>query len=272
MALLVVSQIAVFAAGVIGLIYAVLKRPPLLTVFRGASLAAALLQGGWLIAEGAKFHYCPLLDPWGLLAFITGAAIIAGWAAERSWQSPHLLVAVLAFSIVAIITGHAFFPPPGVSPMPMSWVLAFHIFLNIIGIIGMAIAFIAGLLFILRSRALKSGGAFSDGDFPWPSLTALDRLFVRSLGFGLFFLTFGVLLGVTMGPSINPAIANWPWWLDPKVIFTIAGLLLFILVWGIRRRQGFCTPQVVALSSLGFILIFSGLFISSLFATRFHKF
>jgi ABC-type transport system involved in cytochrome c biogenesis permease subunit len=272
MALLAVSQLAVLAAAFVGIAYAVFKRPPLHTALRGVSIGAALAQAAWLFAEGAKFHYCPLLDPWGLLAFLTGSAIVAGVAAERSWRSPQFLIAILVLSLVAVAAGLAFFPEPGVSAMPMKMVLAFHIFLNIIGIMAMALAFIAGILFSFRSRSLKNSTALDHETFRWPSLTALDRFFVRSLGFGLFFLTFGVLLGVGMGPTSLPEAVTGPWYFDPKVLFTCAGLILFAIVWAIRRRQGFCTPQVVALSSLGFILIFSGLFISSLFATHFHKF
>ena len=263
------AHLAVLSAAAAGFLYLGKQWRFFLRACQVLSIVAVAAPLAWLFQQGYITHACPLVSPWGVLMTFTGIGIVGAWAASWRYQSPRILIAVLALLSLALIVAMAGFPPPGHSPLPKSVILPFHIFMVTVGIVAMTLAFVAGLLIILRSRDLKTAAGFDQDQAHWPSLTALDRLFVRGLGLGPLFLMAGIFLGVESRPGW---VLPESWWYDPKVILTSASLLLYAAVWGLRRKQGFTTPMVVGLSSLGFVLIFIGLLASSLFTLGFHKF
>jgi ABC-type uncharacterized transport system permease subunit len=269
MTLLPFTYIAVFSATLAGAVYIVAKKPAALKACTYLAAAAAAVELAWLIEAGMKYHYCVLLDPWGVSGVLTMALIIGGTAAYLRYDSPRIMVGTLALASLLISLGHFIFPPPGLSSMPMHWLLAFHIFTVSLGISVLGVGFVIGVLILLRSRLLKSNWWGTGDGARWPSLTTMDRMFVKTLGWGIGLMTVGICLGMAYAPE---ASLRAPWYDDPKVILTLAAIVLYAVVLLLRRRQGFCTTPVVGLSTLGFAFIFIGLLISGLFNIGFHKF
>jgi len=266
--ILLATHTAVALAAACGIVYLVFSIKEIFAAVKALAAAAMLLQVVWLIMAAVKFPYCVLLDPWGGMAFVTLAVIGSSWWATRSYRTPWMIIVGLVLSFLAITGGHRLLPSPGAACISMKWVLGFHILLIILGFSTLLLGCIAGVMILLRSRSLKSL-ASTGSSIPWPALTALDRLFVRSIGIGILLLTAGIVTGVfaVAGASITSA-----WYLDPKVVLTLAGCVLYALVWVMRRRQGFCSRTVVALATLGFACVLIGFFATSLFTAGFHHF
>jgi ABC-type uncharacterized transport system permease subunit len=246
-----------------------MKRPLLLKACHYLAAAAVVVELAWLMQCGMRFHYCILLDPWGVLGMLAIAMIIGGSAADLRYDSPRIMVGTLALASLLLGAGYFLFPAPGSASMPMHWLLAFHIFTVSLGISILGVGFVTGVLILLRSRLLKSNWWGTGDGARWPSLTALDRLFVKSLGVGTALMALGIVLGIAYAPE---ASLKAPWYDDLKVLFTLASIVLYSVVLIMRRRQGFCTTPVVGLSTVGFAFIFFGLLVSGLFNIGFHKF
>jgi ABC-type uncharacterized transport system permease subunit len=81
-----------------------------------------------------------------------------------------------------------------VSPRVESVVLTLHIGANILGLVAFALAFVAGIAYILQERLLRRrqlGGAFQR----LPSLDVLDTMGLRAVLVGFPLLTFGMITG-----------------------------------------------------------------------------
>lgn len=267
--MLLLTHIFAVHAAVAGIVFLAVKRDKALVLCKFFCVACVLAQIGWLIEAGWTIPYCALLDPWGVMAVVIITGIIASWRASIRYQSPRVLIGGLVLVGMAVGIGRLLLPEPGSSSVTMGWTLAFHILLVSLGYSILAVGCVTGLLILLRSRLLKSTRWAIGSEIPWPSLTALDRLFVRSIGVGILLLTAGIVLGIAAFPDSS---LDGPWYGDPKVLLTLASFILYGIVWWLRRRQGFCTPSVAGLSTLGFILIFAGILVSGLFEKGFHKF
>ncbi|MFH1022617.1 MAG: cytochrome c biogenesis protein CcsA, partial [Planctomycetota bacterium] len=146
--------------------------------------------------------------------------------------------------------------------------LAFHVFASVLGCALLAVACAAGLLFVWRRKSLKAGGP-GGMDGGWPALTALDGLFVRATGWGMIFLTAGMVLGAFRIPGTEGHDA---WYADVRTVLSLLGWGLFAVTAIARRRRGFSTPAAVGLGVAGYLLILAGLLARGLGASGFHKF
>lgn len=268
--ILYLTHALIFLATVAGLAHLATGARLWLSTCRLVAVGAVVSQVAWLTLAGMVFPYCVLRDAWGMMAFVTILGIATAGAAGLKWGTPRFLIATLVLLSVAVGTAHAIYPQPAASTtVPMGVVLPLHILLTVLGYTAMTVGCVAGFLFLVRSHALKRGGAVSNPGVPWPALTTLDRLFVRSTGWGAFLLAGGIALGVGALPRVS---AGALWYADPKVILTILGCLVYAWVWWIRRRQGFCSNTVVGLGTLGFALILLAFLAPDLFARGLHHF
>jgi ABC-type uncharacterized transport system permease subunit len=252
-----------------GIFYLAAKRERILVSCKAFCAAALAAQLGWLVQAGFTIPYCALLDPWGVMAVVTIAGIATSWWAGRRYHSPRLFIGVLALLSLAIGIGRVFLPEPGSSSVTIGWRLAFHVLTVILGYSILAVGCVTGVLILLRSRILKSTKWMTVSEIPWPSLTALDRLFVRSIGLGILLMAIGIFMGMA---GVHNLSAQGPWYADTKVLLTFLSFILYGIVWYLRSKQGFSTTFVVGLSTLGFVSIFLGFLVSSLFDRGFHQF
>jgi ABC-type uncharacterized transport system permease subunit len=252
-----------------GIFYLAAKRERILVLCRGFCAAALAAQLVWLIQAGFTIPYCALLDPWGVMAVVTIAGISTSWWAGRRYHSPRLFIGVLALLSLALGIGRAFLPEQGSSSSVIGWRLAFHVLTVILGYSILAVGCVTGVLILLRSRILKSTKWMNVSEIPWPSLIALDRIFVRSIGLGILLMAIGIFMGMA---GIHDISREGPWYADTKVLLTFLSFILYGAVWYMRRRQGFSTALVVGVSTLGFVFIFVGLLVSGLFEKGFHQF
>lgn len=161
-----------------------------------ALIAAALLaHAAGLITFTVRFAELPLVGlgaSLSTLAFLIGAALL-GAAALRSVRPlalvlTPLIALLLAFALTLGVV-------PGTTPTQFRGVwFAAHVVLAFLGYASLAVAFAAGLLYLVQFRALK-GKHFGRAFRFFPPLETLDRLRQTVLLLGFLALTFGLLLG-----------------------------------------------------------------------------
>ncbi len=267
--MLLLAQSVIFLAGLTGILFLIRKQSSVFLVSRILSVAAMLSQAAWLIYAGFSFPYSVLLDPWGVMAVFIIAVIAMSFWAGKKYQTPQVLIGALVLLSLAIILGRVFFPAPGNLPIKITMKLALHILFTSAGFAILAVGCVVGILILLRTRILKSMDWAFKPEIPWPSLTALDNLFFKTLGLGILLLSVGIGLGAWLLPGMN---LKGTWYEDPKVLLSSLGWGLYGWVWVSRRRQGFYSWTIVAIATLGYIFILLGFFLSNFIATGFHRF
>ena len=129
---------------------------------------------------------------------------LSGLVAWLRWRYEALLLTVAPFSLltflIALLLRHAETPLP---PVLSGMTFTIHIAAIFISIGLMALAFGAGVLFLIQAKSIKSKSKLAGFQKDLPALSALDKInaFTTTVGFPLF--TAGVLLGLSRPASIG---------------------------------------------------------------------
>ena len=136
-----------------------------------------------------------------------------------------------------------------------------HVTLSILGTIGFAVAFVAGLMYLMQERMLKSK-QFNVLNFKLPPLDFLDTLNQRSILFGFPLLTLGILTGAV---SAQLTIGSYLSWNPEQVWALITWVFYFAVLMG-RVTVGWRAKRAAYLTIVGFagvILTFIGILMKS---------
>jgi HemX protein len=200
-------------------------------------LGGLVLQGMVLLLQGCAEGVPPLVSMDGILSalcFSLTAALLLGRlktpvAVLTSLFAPLLFL----LSLSALTTG--LHPAPLMDKTLMTPRLASHIFLTFLGFSHFTLGFGVGMAYWVQEGQLKRHrlGGWSLG---LPSLEALDRLTVFTIGWGSFFWLGGLGLGTLEAYEVWKRLP----WTDPKILGSFLVLviygLFFLLRWVLRMR------------------------------------
>jgi HemX protein len=220
----------------------------------GAAMAAGavILHGLGLVAYTIRYAELPLV---GLapslctLAFLIAVFHFVVALASESKPVGLVLVPIIAVLLaVALVLGIA----PSDEPLAFRGVwFSLHVLLAFIGYAGLAVAFAAGLLYLLQFRELKDRRLGRVFRF-FPALPTLDKLGRYGLSVGFPALTLALLLGWawTVRFQRTFAVSN------PQVIWGVLTWMAFAAVLGLRVASGRESERRAALASVvGFVLV-----------------
>ena len=140
---------------------------------------------------------------------------LSGLVAWLRWRYEALLLTVAPFSLltflIALLLRHAETPLP---PVLSGMTFTIHIAAIFISIGLMALAFGAGVLFLIQAKSIKSKSKLAGFQKDLPALSALDKInaFTTTVGFPLF--TAGVAFGSSRPHHWGTILSG-----DPKDVF-----------------------------------------------------
>jgi cytochrome c-type biogenesis protein CcsB len=147
------------------------------------------------------------------------------------------------------------------SIVPVFQAVWVHVTLSILGTIGFAVAFVAGLMYVMQERLLKSK-QFNVLYFKLPPLDFLDSLNQRSILFGFPLLTLGILTGAV---SAQLTIGSYLSWNSEQFWALITWVFYFVVLVG-RVTAGWRAKKAAYLTIVGFagvILTFVGILLKN---------
>ncbi|MEC4681131.1 MAG: cytochrome c biogenesis protein CcsA [Nitrospirota bacterium] len=136
-----------------------------------------------------------------------------------------------------------------------------HVTLSILGTIGFAVAFVAGLMYLMQERLLKSK-QFNVLYYKLPPLDFLDALNQRSILFGFPLLTLGILTGAVSAQLTIGSYLNW----NPEQVWALITWVFYFVVLMGRVTVGWRAKRAAYLTIVGFagvILTFVGILLKS---------
>jgi ABC-type uncharacterized transport system permease subunit len=169
-----------------------------------ASTAAEWLQlASWVLAivYFASLFYLAR-TPTGLILL----PLVLGLAIGSHWASTELLAPERTF---------------------YAWRM-FHGVALLLGTVAVCIGFVAGLMYLLQSYALKHAHSPANG-LRLPSLEWLERVNSRALGLSAVLIALGFLSGVAMSVAMHRGQTTYALWTDP-VVLSLAAMLLWLIV------------------------------------------
>ncbi|HEX6940325.1 MAG TPA: cytochrome c biogenesis protein CcsA [Longimicrobiales bacterium] len=208
-------------------------------------------HGGGLTAYAFRFGELPLVGlapSFSVLAFLIAGFLLA-IAVFREARAVGLVL--LPFVVLVLATALLLGIAPAGEPLAFRgpW-LYLHVVLAFIGYAGLAVAFAAGLVYLLQFRELKVkrfGRLFRF----FPSLDTLDVLGRRAVGIGFPALSLALALGWAWTVRFRRSLAIG----EPEVIWGVLTWLTFLMVL-VARGGGAARGRRGALASVvGFVVV-----------------
>src|SRR5262245_19273307 len=225
---------------------------------RTAPRFGVFLIGGAVVAQAiglvlftVKFGELPLVGlaaSLSTLAFLIGAALF-GATLLRSVRPVALVLIPLIALLLAIALTIGLAPSGAAFQFSGIWFAA-HVVLALVAYSSLAVAFAAGLLYLLQFRALK-GKHFGRAFRFFPPLETLDHLRQGALWIGLPTLTFALLLAwawtVRFQNSLTPQ--------NPQVIWGVVTWVVLAAALAARRGGGGAERRAANMAVGGFAVV-----------------
>ena len=153
---------------------------------------------------------------------------------------------ILPLALVSLVSAAAL-PETAPALTPVFRTLWVHVTLSMLGTVGFAIAFVAGLMYLIQDGLLKSK-RFNVLYSKLPALDYLDRLNQQSIVTGFPLLTLGIITGALSAEFSRGSYLNW----NPE---QTGALVTWVFYFGVlmgRLTVGWRAKRAAYLTIIGF--------------------
>ncbi len=214
-------------------------------------VAAVVVHAAGLAAFVARYQELPLVGlapSLSSLAFLI-AALLLVLATFGEARPVGIVLLPLVSALLVGALALRIRPAGGVLAF-RGWWLALHVVLGFIGYVGLAVAFAAGLLYLLQFRELK-GKRFGRIFRFFPSLATLDGLGRLGLRIGFPSLTLNLVLGWAWTIRFRHSFA----FATPQVIWGVITWLVFLAAMVVGNRGATRARRSALASVVGFAVV-----------------
>ena len=255
-----VTMVLYFAGTVLFLVY-LLRRSEILSkwslIITGIGFGAHTLG---LVVSMVSYGHIPLMTFKEAMSFFAWAlvCVFLGVALRRGLHVLGAFILPLAFLSLVSAT----IAPAGTQELhPVFQAVWVHVVLSMLGTVGFAVAFVAGIMYVMQDRLLKSK-QFNVLYFKLPPLDFLDSLNQRSILLGFPFLTLGILTGALSAQLTLGSYLSW----NPEQIWALVTWIFYFAVLLGRVTVGWRAKKAAYLTIVGFagvILTFLGVILKN---------
>ncbi len=229
----------------------------------GFALHCLTIFARWLITEitpVASFHES--------LSFFALTLVGIFLLFDLRYRTPILGAFVCPIALVLMIGGTVA-PRQPIAPNPIldSWWFPIHVTLAFLGHAVFAIAGIAGVMYLLQERMLKSK-KFSGLFYRLPSLDVLDSINYKCLTFGFPLMTMGIISGAIWANSAWGGYWRW----DPKETWALITWFLYAALLHGRLTVGWRGRRAAIFAIIGFLCLLFTFFGVNMFLSGVHTF
>jgi ABC-type uncharacterized transport system permease subunit len=203
-----------------------------------------ILQTAFLSIRGHDLGRCPITNLFEVIIFVAWSValfyMVVGPAYRLSLMGAFtapLVVLLQVFGLVAPIDH------PHWTKLPANSWLEFHASMSLVAYGAFALACIAGVMYLVQERQLKTHHLHSIF-FHLPPLTDLFAAITRLLWWGFVLYTLGLISGFFV-----PAVAGLPW---AQIICAIGVWILYALILQGRYLRWFAPKRVATLCIIAF--------------------
>jgi cytochrome c-type biogenesis protein CcsB len=168
---------------------------------------------------------------------------------------------ILPLALISLLSAAAL-PKQVPTLEPMLKTVWVHVTLSMLGTVGFAVAFVAGLMYLIQDGLLKSK-RFNVLYSKLPPLDFLDQLNQQSIILGFPLLTLGIIAGAMSAEFAQGSYLNW----NPEQLWALVTWLFYFIVLMGRLTVGWRAKRAAYLTIIGFagvILTFIGVVLKEL--------
>jgi len=222
---------------------------PLPSMLGVGLIVLTLLVGAMTLRQGGL----PIARRFEVLTVAAWMLALGAWVVVR-WTDLKVLGAVSAPTL-ALLLFFALLLEPSASAgaLDARTGKVTHILLAILGFSAFAFAAGVGALYLWQIRVVRHNPTAAVSR-RMPPLEVLDRLNFMAAAFGFPTLALSVV-GATLFLARD---LDAGWWLDPTVLATLAGLAVYVVLFGARAFLGWYGRRIAWLTVIGFLVIVLG--------------
>lgn len=212
----------------------------------------------WLTAAGFVTHSialllriwsgagAPLASFQEALSFFSWMLVLVFLAVEFRHRIHVLGSFIVPLALVSLVSATAL--PDRVPTIgPSLRTVWLHVTLSMLGTVGFAVAFVAGLMYVIQDGLLKSK-RFNVLYSKLPPLDFLDNLNQRSIILGFPLLTLGIITGAISGEFSKGSYLNW----NPEQVWALVTWMFYLVVLLGRLTVGWRAKRAAYLTIIGF--------------------
>ncbi|MCE9584272.1 MAG: cytochrome c biogenesis protein [Planctomycetes bacterium] len=254
--------IAYATAGATALGALLARRENLPHFLRIFTMLGILAHAGFLGAGAVRTHGCPMFHFFEACVFAAVVAAVVALVADLRLEMPALTALVSPLAV--IVSGAPYFRLYQADPARLHGgaALPFHIALIALSYAAFTVAFVAGALYLVQERQLRS---HSSGSLlsALPSLEAVDAVNSRSVVVGWVLLTVGIAFAIPLFDK--PILA------DGKILGGMVTWLFYGGLVAMRFRKGYHGRSAARMSMWSFAIAAFTLFGATLLAHGVHR-
>ena len=180
------------------------------------------------------------------LSFFSWMLILVFLAVEFRHRLHVLGSFIVPLALVSLVSAAAL-PETAPTLSPVFRTLWVHVTLSMLGTVGFAVAFVAGVMYLIQDGLLKSK-RFNVLYSKLPALDFLDHLNQQSIVMGFPLLTLGIITGALSAEFSRGAYLSW----NPEQTWALATWVFYFAVLLGRLTVGWRAKRAAYLTIIGF--------------------
>ncbi len=189
-------------------------------------------------AQGVSFQKALSFFSWSLVLVFVTVVLLQRLYVLGAFMLPLAFLSLMSTAVL---------PSEAQVLHPMFQAVWVHVTLSMVGTVGFAVAFVAGVMYLIQDWLLKSK-QFNLLYVKLPPLDFLDRLNQRSIVLGFPFLTLGILTGAMSAQVTFGAYLSW----NSEQIWALVTWAFYLVVLMGRVTVGWRAKKAASLTVVGF--------------------
>jgi len=200
-----------------------------------------------LISRMAVVGHVPVASFPEAMSFFSWGLVLVLLIVEFRYRVPVLGSFILPLASISLISAAAL-PQEAPALEPVLKTVWIHVTLSMLGTVGFAVAFVAGLMYVIQERLLKSK-RFNVLYAKLPPLDFLDQLNQQSIVIGFPFLTLGIIAGAISAEFTRGSYLSW----NPEQAWALVTWVFYFVVLTGRLTVGWRAKRAAYLTIIGFV-------------------
>ncbi len=180
------------------------------------------------------------------LSFFSWTLVLVFLAVEFRHRIHVLGSFIVPLALISLVSAAAL-PDQVPTLKPVFKTLWVHVTLSMLGTVGFAVAFVAGVMYLIQDGLLKSK-RFNVLYAKLPALDFLDHLNQQSIVMGFPLLTLGIITGAISAEFARGSYLNW----NPEQTWALVTWLFYFVVLMGRLTVGWRAKRAAYLTIIGF--------------------
>lgn len=214
------------------------------------ALIALLLNGASLVFRGVATGYPPftnLYETLSLFSFFLALAFIF-FSVRHRGRMEVLGFSIMPLIVLAMLIGFVNYTEAGeLVPALRSFWLFIHVPIAIFSYALFALAFIGGILYVVKDRLISESSSLSR----LPSLAVLDNIIYRTIAAGFIFLTIGIVTGSVWAEAAWGRYWGW----DPKETWSLITWITYAIYLHARMVRGWHGKRSAIIAIISFAAV-----------------